>query len=134
MSADPVTVSADDSVRTAIDRMGRHGVRHLAVVDGDRRVVGVLSDRDVRTAIGDPMRAAISREDDARIAATRVAQAMTRSPMTLPRGTRLSRAAALFADHKVGAVPIVDDNDRLAGVISYMDVLRAVLGSKSNAS
>jgi acetoin utilization protein AcuB len=68
------------------------------------------------------------------IESTRVAHAMTRAPLTLPAGTRLSRAAALFADHKVGAIPIVDDKDRLVGVVSYTDVLRAVVGAKPSAS
>ena len=134
MSRDSLTASPDDTMHTVIDRMGRHGVRHLPVVDGDRQVVGMLSDRDVRTAIGDPMRAVSSREVEERIESTRVRHAMTREPMTLPTGTRLSRAAALFADFKVGAVPIVDDQHRLAGLISYTDVLRAVLGPKPAVS
>jgi acetoin utilization protein AcuB len=134
MSRDPLTATPDDTLFTAIDRMGRHGIRHLAVVDGERHVVGVLSDRDVRTAVGNPMRAVSSREAAVRIESTRVLHAMTRAPMTLPLGTRLERAAALFADHKVGAVPILDDKDQLAGVVSYTDILQAVLGPKPNMS
>ena len=59
---------------------------------------------------------------------------MTRSPITLPAGTRLSRSARVFADHKNGVLPIVDDRDRLVGMISYTDVLRAVLGPKRDVS
>jgi acetoin utilization protein AcuB len=80
------------------------------------------------------MRAVSSREAAVRIESTRVLHAMTRAPMTLPLGTRLERAAALFADHKVGAVPILDDKDQLAGVVSYTDILQAVLGPKPNMS
>lgn len=134
MSRDPVTAAADDTIRSVLDRMSRHGIRHLPVVDNNRRVIGVLSDRDVRTAIGNPMQAVASRDAQVRIESTRVAQAMTRSPITLPAGTRLSRAAAVFADHKVGVLPIVDDRDRLVGMISYIDVLRAVLGPKHDVS
>jgi CBS domain-containing protein len=114
--------------------MGRHGIRHLPVVDADRRVAGMLSDRDIRTAIGNPMRAVASPEAAARIESTRVFRAMTREPLTLASGARLSRAATLFADHKVGAVPIVDEQHRLVGLISYTDVLRAVLGPKAEVS
>jgi CBS domain-containing protein len=134
MSREPVTAVADDSIRVAIDRMGRHGVRHLPVIDVERRVIGMLSDRDVRTAVGNPMRAIDSREAAVRIESTRVAHAMSRAPLTLAAGTRLARAATLFADHKVGAVPIVDEKERLVGLVSYTDVLRAVVGPKSNAS
>lgn len=134
MSRDPVTAAADDTIRSVLDRMGRHGIRHLPVIDRERRVIGVVSDRDVRTSIGNPMRAVDSRETAARIESTRVADAMTRSPITLRAGTRLSRAAAMFADHKVGVLPIVDERDRLVGMISYTDVLRAVLGPKHDVS
>jgi len=134
MSRDPLVAFPADTLRTVIDRMGRHGIRHLPVVDGDGGVIGMLSDRDVRTAVGNPMLAVTSREAATRIESARVSHAMTRAPLTLRAGTRLSRAAALFADHKVGAVPIVDDNDRLVGLMSYTDVLRAVLGPKPDVS
>ena len=129
-----MTAAADDTIQSVLDRMGRHGIRHLPVVDGERRVIGVLSDRDVRAAIGNPMEAVASRDAEVRIESTRVVDAMTRTPLTLPAGTRLSRAAAMFADHKVGVLPIVDDRERLLGIISYTDVLRAVLGPKGNVS
>lgn len=134
MSRDPVTAAADETIWSVLDRMGHHGIRHLAVIDGERRVIGVLSDRDVRTAIGNPMQAVASRDAEVRIESTRVGDAMTRSPITLPAGTRLSRAAKVFADHKVGVLPIVDDRERLVGMISYTDVLRAVLGPKRDVS
>jgi CBS domain-containing protein len=134
MSREPLTAAADDSLRIAIDRMGRHGIRHLPVVDGERRVIGLLSDRDVRTVIGNPLRAAASAPVEHLIEDTRVAAAMTREPITLRAGTRLTRAAGVFADHKLGVIPIVDDQERLVGVLSYTDVLRAVLGPKHGAS
>jgi len=134
MSREPVTAFADDVIRTVIERMGRHGIRHLPVIDGERRVIGVVSDRDVRSAIGDPLRAVNARDAFVRLETTRVADAMTPSPTTLPSGTRLGQAAAFFADHKVGALPIVDDDERLLGVVSYTDVLRAIIGSKPNTN
>jgi acetoin utilization protein AcuB len=129
MSRAPLTATGDDTIPVVIDRMGRQGIRHLPVVDGEGRVIGMLSDRDVRTAVGNPLRAISPREAVVRIESTRVAHVMTRAPLTLPAGTRLSRAATLFANHKVGAVPIVGERNRLVGLVSYLDVLRAVLAS-----
>jgi acetoin utilization protein AcuB len=134
MSRDPLIASADDPLPAVVNRMGRYGIRHLPVVDSDRHVIGMLSDRDVRTAIGNPLHTVNMRDAAARLESTRVFQAMTHQPMTLQAGTRLSRAAAFFADHKVGALPIVDEDQHLVGLVSYLDVLRAVVGSKSNAS
>lgn len=93
--------------------MDRYGIRHLPIVDCDRHVIGMLSERDVRTAIGNPLRAVDAHDAAVRIESTRVLQAMTRQPSTLPVGTRLSQAAAFFANHKVSALPSVDDQERL---------------------
>ena len=134
MSREPTSAASDDTIWVAIDRMSRQGIRHLPVVDANHRVVGMLSDRDLRTAIGNPMRANDEREAVVPVDSSRVSDAMTRATLTLPTGTRLSRAALLFADHKIGAVPIVDDGGRLVGLVSYTDVLRAVLGPKPNLS
>lgn len=134
MSLDPVTASADDPLSMIVERMGRLGIRHVPVVDGERRVIGVLSDRDVRTAIGNPMRLLRAREAVVRIESTRVAHAMSRSPVTIAAGTRLSRVAELFVDRKVGILPVVNGEDRLVGIVSYADVLRAVLGPKAQAN
>lgn len=134
MSREPLTASADDTIPVVVNRMGRHGIRHVPVVDGERRVIGVLSDRDVRTAIGNPLCALSANEAIVRIESTRVAHAMTRAPSTLPLGSPLSQAAAFFADHKVGALPIVDERDRLIGLVSYTDVLRAILGPKASTN
>ena len=134
MSPDPLIASADDTLLMVVERMDRFGIRHLPIVDGDRHVIGMLSERDVRTAIGNPLRTVNARDAVVRIESTPVLQAMTRQPSTLPAGTPVSRAAAFFADHKVGALPIVDQHERLVGLVSYMDILRAIVGSKSNAS
>ena len=59
---------------------------------------------------------------------------MSRSPVTIAVGTRLSRVAALFVDRKIGILPVVDGHEHLAGIVSYADVLRAVLGPRSLAN
>ena len=130
MSPDPVTASEGEHLMDAVERMDRRGIRHLPVIDGDRRVVGMLSDRDVRLAIGNSLRAIDVREARVRIEATHVGDVMSRNPLTLRSGTRASRAAGFFADHKVGAVPVVDEHNRIVGIVSYLDVLRALLGRK----
>lgn len=130
MNHEPLTASADETMRDAIVRMGTHGIRHLPVVDESRRVIGMLSDRDVRTVVGNPMLVAYSRGGFARIESMRVAQAMTRAPLTLPTGTTLWRVAAFFAHHKVGAAPVVDANDAIVGIVSLGDLLRVILGHR----
>jgi CBS domain-containing protein len=130
MSRDPVTASEADHLIDVVERMDKLGIRHLPVIDGDRHVVGMLSDRDVRTAIGNSLRAIDVRDARVRIETILVGKVMTRNPMTILSGTRASRAASFFADHKVGAVPVTDEQNRIVGIVSYLDVLRAIVGRK----
>jgi len=124
MTHAPVTAAVDDNLLDAAARMADRNVRHLPVVDGERHVVGMLSDRDVRTLVGDASRPL--RPDDAkvRLRSLRVADAMTRSAFVVRQDAPFADVAKVFTDQKVGAVPVVDDADRLVGIISYVDVFK----------
>jgi CBS domain-containing protein len=124
MTHAPVTAAADDNLLDAVARMADRNVRHLPVVDGERHVVGILSDRDVRTVVGDAARPL--RPDDARVrmGSLRVADAMTRDAFVVRHDAPFAEVAKVFTDQRVGAVPVVDEADRLVGIISYVDVFR----------
>lgn len=123
MSEPAVAVGPGDSLLEAARLMVDHQVRHLPVVE-DGEVIGMLSDRDIRTVAGDPVRFADSREDaGTRMASVRDAMATT---VVTVRGDRpLAEVANELVDERFGALPVVDGDGRLLGVISYVDVLRA---------
>lgn len=121
MTRVPVTVRSDDPLTAAIARMAEHGIRHLPVVDEASRVIGILSDRDIRTAVGEPSR---MRERLRRAGFTlRVSDAMTSPAMVAPQGEPLLELASALLDKRIGALPVVDDDGRLVGIVSYVDVL-----------
>ncbi len=127
MTTNLQAVLSDDPLLDAAARMFQHGTRHLPVVDGMQRVVGMLSDRDIREAIGNPLLALEDKSTSARIAALRVSDAMTTEPRTFPIDSHLGALVAALVEENFGAVPIVDEEDRLLGIVSYIDLLR-VLG------
>jgi acetoin utilization protein AcuB len=101
-----------------------HQGRHLPVVENDE-VVGMLSDRDIRTLVGDPVRYVESREGDgARDLSVR--DAMVPAALTVHSNRPLREVANELADEKVGALPIVDMDGKLLGIVSYVDALRAL--------
>lgn len=126
MTRDPIAVSATDRLLAAATTMSDRAVRHLPVVDVERRVLGMLSERDVRTQIGNPLSAAEAGDPSRRLAALRVADAMTEGARVAVTTTPLADLVNIFLVEHVGAVSVVDAEDRLAGVVSYIDVLRAV--------
>jgi CBS domain-containing protein len=124
MSRVPATAAADDNLIDAAARMAERNVRHLPVIDGDRHVVGILSDRDVRTMIGDSSRSLRPSEALVRMQSLHVADAMTRDAFVVRQDAPFADVARVFIDQRVGAVPVVDDEERLVGIISYVDVFK----------
>jgi CBS domain-containing protein len=124
MTHAPTTIASDDSLLDAVARMAERNIRHLPVVDGDHHVVGILSDRDVRTAVGEATRPLRPSDAVVRIQSLRVAHAMKRNPFVVRADAPFADVVRVFTEQRVGAVPVVDDADHLVGIISYVDVFK----------
>lgn len=124
MTREPVTGMADDLLVDMASRMEASGVRHLPIIDAQGHLVGMLSDRDVRGAFGAPWQV-----DTVRALSLRVAHAMSRQPAAAREDAPLSELATRFVDLQVGALVVVDAAERVVGIVSYVDVLKALLRS-----
>lgn len=127
MARDLEVAHEQDNLLQAALKMLQRGVRHLPVVDGHQRLIGMLSDRDLRGAVGDPALLADSTQLPLRLDQRRVAEAMTCTPAVADLCTPLAVLAQRLSDEQLGALPIVDQERRLLGIVSYVDVLRAML-------
>jgi CBS domain-containing protein len=126
MYPEPVAVRPSELLLTAAGRMATAHVRHACVVDGEGQVIGLLSDRDVRRVIGDPLRALeVERLPDA-VRELRVEPVMSRNPKTIDQDEPFTNALPLLVNERLGAVPVVDRRGRLRGILSYVDVLKAL--------
>jgi acetoin utilization protein AcuB len=124
MATSPVTIGPNALVRAAADLMRRRKVRHLPVVDGHARLVGIVTDRDLRQVVFDP---AIQIHLGPRAEALRdltVRDVMTCGVVTVEPDSDIRQAARLMHERKIGALPVVDRR-RLVGILSEHDVLRA---------
>ncbi len=121
----PETVTPEDTVRTALEKLAELDARHLPVVE-EGKLVGIISDRDLRSlsielasATLDPARARKRLE-------TKVRDIMHTDVISVHPGTELTEVIDTFVEAKVGALPIVDEHsDRLVGIVSYIDVMKA---------
>lgn len=123
MHRDPIVAHPGDPLLDAVAKMSAAAVRHLPVVDGEGILVGMLTDRDARTAVGDPIRALGDAAPRAEIEALEVGEVMTREVVSVDAGARLSAVAFALTAWRYGAVPVVDPDGRLLGIVSYVDVL-----------
>ena len=115
MTPAPFTVGADDAIGLARELMDQQRVRHLPVVDQARRLEGIVTDRDMRSAI------AYERNLDKKLT---VGEVMSAEPTTIPVDATLDDAVAVFCSSRVGALPVMR-NDTLLGIITRHDVLKA---------
>jgi len=108
MIVEPVTLSPEALVGDALELMARYRVSGIPITDADDRLVGILTNRDLRFGVPSTMR---------------VAEAMTRDGLvTAPVGTTLEEAQAILGRHRIEKLPIVDVEGRLKGLITVKDI------------
>ena len=125
MSRNPIAIAPEASIQEAIELMKEHSIRHLPVVDGEERLVGWVTDTDLRGVFIASM-----------IEELTVGDVMIADPITVSSTDVLEQAALLITKHKIGGMPVLEDG-KLVGIITVVDILEAfvdimgVLGSSS---
>lgn len=133
MTQPVVTIARTATVETAWKTMKARKIRHLPVVDADGRLVGIVTDRDLRQVVFDPAlheRLADLADTLGRLTVDRV---MTSAAISVRPGTEIREAARLMHERKIGALPVVE-GDRVVGILTETDVLRTfveVLGERA---
>jgi acetoin utilization protein AcuB len=124
MHRDPVVVRADAPIVVAADLLRTRKIRHLPVVDGRGRLVGIVTDRDLRQVIFDPWIQDALGDATLTLRALIVREVMTWGVLSVRADADLRAAARLIRERKIGALPVVDDG-RLVGLLTESDVLAA---------
>lgn len=124
MTADPVTVQPDDDVSTAFSLLQESTIRHLPVVNENDELVGMVSDRDLRALLVPHF----FRQDVVENIVTRarapISTLMSSNVVSVDMEDDTSLIAELMVEHKIGAIPVVDADAKLVGIVSYLDLLR----------
>ena len=115
MTPNPHTVAPDASLVSVQELMQRHHIHHVPVLDGANRLVGILSDRDVRSAVG------YDRTLTEKLSASEV---MTAEPTTIALDAQLEEVLQIFRTHRFGAVLVLRSGG-LVGIITKSDIVRA---------
>ncbi len=128
MTRKVITVNPETTIFEAQELMAKHSIRHLPVVDGTNRLVGMVTDRDLRSAL--PYRFfkdGISPADKQGFQNLKAGDIMTRKVISIPPSYTIQDALLVVQTSKVGALPVVDDEGHLRGILSVRDLLRAFI-------
>lgn len=111
MIYDPVTIQRGSTVKDALDLMREYHIGGIPVVDDDKKLVGIVTNRDLRFE-QNPLRL--------------IDEVMTSENLvTTHVQTDLASAAKILQEHKIEKLPVVDMDGRLAGLITYKDITKA---------
>ena len=129
MTTKVFVVEQDDPIDRVFFLIHYESIRHVPVVEKGK-VVGIISDRDLYKALGPKSNSNAFAEpagphsSELHVAPKKVRHIMRRGVITVKGGTTATDAAAIMADNKIGALPVVDKDNRLVGILSSTDILR----------
>lgn len=133
MTKDPLTIDPEAPLGTAMDVMRRKRIRHLPVIDDAGRLLGIITDRDLRQATFAPALAEhLSLQAQRRLRGIgqaledlRVKHAMTWVVVTTDPEATIARAAVIMFERRIGSLPVVEDG-KLVGILTERDLLLAL--------
>ena len=125
MTRKVISIPAGTGIRAAFFKMKDHHIRHLPVVDDDNKLIGIISDRELRRPEWVDESLDIAHiyylDDD-----MSVKDVMIKNVQVIHTYDTLRKAARLLLDNNIGAAPVLDKTEALVGMLSAVDLLRAL--------
>ena len=126
MSKEVITVNADDTMQNAIYILQEQNIKMLPVMD-DANLVGIITDRDLKKASPSDATTLDMHELLFLISKIKVRDLMKKPVFTAKPDDTVEEAAALLLEKKISGLPVLDENDRLVGIITRSDIFRVLL-------
>lgn len=127
MTRDVITVTPETSLLKIGKLMRDHKIRRLPVVDAAGKVIGIISDRDVRDASPSKATTLDMYEMHYLLAELKASNIMTPKPLTIKPTDTVEKAAMAMLDNKIGGLPVVDESGNMVGIIADHDVFKALV-------
>ena len=125
MTSRPRVAHLGDNLRSLLAGFREGKFRSLPVLDADDRLVGIVTDRDVRLAMNSPLVMHERWQDEMLLDQIVVDLCMTPNPITVRPETPVFEVAQIMRERKIGGLPVLDDAEALIGIITETDLLRA---------
>ena len=126
MTLNPVTINPEASVVEASTLMKKEKVHRLPVLDSDKKLVGVISEKDILFATPSPASSLSIHEMAYLLAKLTVGSLMTKDPVTITKDVPVEEAARIMVDQDLSCLPVVDDGT-LVGIVSKSDLFKILI-------
>ncbi len=134
MTGDVVCITKYENVNNAVRSLSENNISGIPVVDKRHRVVGIITEADILSMLGvrrghtfrDILRHILGEHLPERKMGDLVGDVMTSPAVTIKSGAAISEAARIMEERRIKRLPVVDDDNRLVGIISRADIVRAV--------
>jgi acetoin utilization protein AcuB len=126
MTKDPITVDANDSMQTAAKFLKENNIRGLPVMKNGK-LIGIVTDRDLKRASASDANTLDIHELLFLIEKIKIKEVMTKNPITIPVDYTIEEAAEVLLDNKLSRAPVVDNNGKLAGIITQTDIFQVLI-------
>ncbi|GMT43633.1 MAG: CBS domain-containing protein [bacterium] len=124
MKTEVITSEPNDTFYKVAKIMKEKKIRHMPVVD-KQKIVGMISDRDVRLASPSNATSLSKGEIGYLLEKITAAEIMNRQLFTIEPDATIEYASEVMKEHRIGSLPVVDDENRIVGIISTIDILEA---------
>ena len=126
MSKDLITVEQDLSMMEASQLMREKNVRLLPVIDGKGKLVGIVSDRDLKAASPSKATTLDVHELYYLLSKIKVSEVMNKKVTTIHPDETVEKAAVMMLEKKISGLPVVDEKEDLVGLLTQGDVFRVL--------
>ncbi|QGY39630.1 CBS domain-containing protein [Pseudodesulfovibrio cashew] len=127
MSKDVVTLTADRSMMKASKLMKDKNISSLPIVDDDGKLLGILSDRDIKEASPSKATTLDMHELYYLLSEIRIKDIMTKKVVTIRPDETVEKAAVLMLEGRFGSLPVVDEDGRVVGILTDTDVFKVLV-------
>ncbi|MGJ8693503.1 MAG: CBS domain-containing protein [Thalassotalea sp.] len=124
MSKDLITVCLDDDLKKVKTIFEGHNLHHILVIDDDGKLYGVITDRDLYKHLSPAVGTAKETQKDAQLLNKKVNLIMSHEVHTAKADLSVSEAIVLFNDHQLSCLPVVNDDNKPVGIITWRDIIK----------
>jgi len=125
MTKKVISIGKEVDIFEAYETMVQHNIRHLPVVEENNALIGIVTDRDIRSALPYELfkKDNFAKEKE-KFSDLKVKDIMAKDPFTISPLHTIQDALLLIQEKRVGAFPVVDEQGKLKGILSVRDLLR----------